>query len=769
MGRTALQKVYADFRQGFVTVANPLAYPEGSLKDIINFDILDNGTIKLRPGLQQESSTTIDTGISYSDIERTSISSFLWTNVNNKGSEKIAVIQAGTFIFLYTVLKDRINLDQQLAKIDLEIPSEQRNIAISGTAGAGWFFIAHPSIRTKILKKDKTTGVFSLEDITIKIRDLAVWRGDTDQQTGLEKGSSLYPMHMYNLRNGGWPVTSDVSQASNADDGVNSNVDPVRYTNSSIGFYPPIYLSFFLGKAGGGDTLSEQNAFSPWAIKNDYFGNSLIPLGHFIVDAESWSRRGDADTPFVPSLPVTRFLERFYEWTEYPSNTQFYADRVWYSGAQGYREYDSPVVTDYDKKDNLDVSNTIYFSQQINADLGKVGFCYQANDPTAEDLNSLLPTDGGTITIRGAGDILTMKVFGTSLIVFATEGVWAISGIDINSFNADSFSVDKISNIGPTAVSTISSTNKDIYYIADDAIYALTSDEITGKASPVDITSAKIKDFYNEIPFSQKKQSKAFYDATNRNLYMLYSDIKDSASNIYNKVLVFNRDLAAFYKYELGTTNKSIFDGIFYPKDKISSIQLGVTVDNIAVTLNGESVYLETIFSTESANTIQLLTVDEADNGNIEFSFSSFSDTETFTDWGELYQGAVEFGFDTAGDIMRDSIKAPIIISHLERTEDGFKTNGNNGLELNKPSSCYMQYGWDWADQYIGGTELYRFKRNYVPYGLSDPFDYGVNVITSKNRIRGKGHSLGLKLTSGNGFDCRLLGLGIMFTAANKV
>jgi len=250
---------------------------------------------------------------------------------------------------------------------------------------------------------------------------------------------------------------------------------------------------------------------------------------------------------------------------------------------------------------------------------------------------------------------------------------------------------------------------------------------------------------------------------------MLYSDIKDSASNIYNKVLVFNRDLAAFYKYELGTTNKSIFDGIFYPKDKISSIQLGVTVDNIAVTLNGESVYLETIFSTESANTIQLLTVDEADNGNIEFSFSSFSDTETFTDWGELYQGAVEFGFDTAGDIMRDSIKAPIIISHLERTEDGFKTNGNNGLELNKPSSCYMQYGWDWADQYIGGTELYRFKRNYVPYGLSDPFDYGVNVITSKNRIRGKGHSLGLKLTSGNGFDCRLLGLGIMFTAANKV
>jgi len=130
MARAALQKVYADFRQGFVTVANPLAYPEGSLKDIINFDIKDNGTIKLRPGLQQESTTAIDTEISYTSLERTSITSFLWTNVNNKGKDKIAVVQVGTFIFLYNVLKDRIDLEQQLAKIDLGIPSEQTDIAI---------------------------------------------------------------------------------------------------------------------------------------------------------------------------------------------------------------------------------------------------------------------------------------------------------------------------------------------------------------------------------------------------------------------------------------------------------------------------------------------------------------------------------------------------------------------------------------------------------------------------------------------------------------
>jgi len=772
MARAALQKVYADFRQGFVTVANPLAYPEGSLKDIVNFDIQDNGTLRLRPGLQQESTTSVDTSIPYEAVENVSISSFLWTNVNNKGSEKIAVIQVGTFLYLYPVYKDRIALDEQIDKIDIGIPPESRNISISGTSGAGWFFIAHPSIRTKVLKKNKDTGIFSTEDIDIRIRDLSLWRGKTDEQTGLTKNRSLYPMHEYNLRNGGWPKQSYVSKASNADDGAR-RADPVRYTNEKVAFYPPVYLPFHLGKAGGGDLITEQNAYSPWALISDYFGNSLIPLGHFIVSAEEWSRDGVGDTRLDPDISETRYLERTYKWTSFPSNTEFYAGRVWYSGAEGYSETDSPSISTYDKKDNLDVSNTVYFSQQLGTDMEKAGLCYQSNDPTAEDLNNLLPTDGGTVTIRGCGDILSMKTFGTALIIFATEGVWSITGLDANSFKADSFSVDKISNIGPTSVSTISSTNKDIYYIADDAIYALSSDEITGQPSPVDITSAKIKNFYNDIPFSQKKKAKAFYDATNRNLYMLYSNIEDSASNTYNKVLIFNRDLACFYKYELGSTSKAIFDGLFYPKDKVSVTRKVVTIDGVAVELDGEDVYTEITFSTTSANTIQLLTVEESDTNNIEFSFSSFSDTEKFEDWGSPYQGSVEFGFDTAGDIMRDSLKAPVIISHLERTEDGFEADPQDPsgatLIATHPSSCQMFYGWDWAEQYKGGTQLYRLNRNYVPYGVSDPFDYGTSVITSRNRIRGKGHSLGIKLSAGYGNDCRLLGLGIMFTAAKGV
>lgn len=772
MARAALQKVYADFRQGFVTVANPLAYPEGSLKDIVNFDIKDNGTVRLRPGLQQESSVVVDTGTPYSELDRTAVSCFFWENVNNKGDSKIAIIQVGTHLYLYPVFRDRIAVESLIKKIDLEIPSEGTSIPISGTSGAGWFFIAHPSIRSKILKKDLYEEDYTVDDIDIKIRDLALWRGENDQQTGLEQGGSYTPVHAYNLRNGGWPKGCFVSNQSNADKGTSWR-DPAKYTRQINGWYPPVYLPFHLGKAGGGDDLREQNAFSPWALATDYFGNSLIPLGRFIVSAERWSRRGEGETPFNPAVPASKTLERYYEWTAFPSNIEFYSGRVWYSGAEGYREFDASPETAYDKKDNLEVSNTIYFSQQLDSDMEKAGLCYQENDPTAEDLNSLLPTDGGTITVRGAGKILSMKTFGTSLIVFATQGVWAITGLDSNSFKADSYSVDKLSNIGPSSLNTIYSTDKDIFYLANDAVYMLTPNEISGKPSTLDITSARIKDFYNDIPYSQKQRAKTFFDEANRNLYILYSDIKDTASPLYNKVLVFNKDLGCFYKYELSSVDKNIFDGLYYSKDTISSIKKPVTLDGVPVTLDGTTVYLETTYSTDSANTLQLLTVEKISNGNIGVSFSAFSDTRKFEDWGQPYQGIIELGFDTAGDIMRDSIKAPVIISHLERTEEGFEVDpyDPNGTSLisKHPSSCYMTYGWDWANVYKGGTELYRLKRNYIPESLADPFEYGVDVVTSKNRIRGKGHSLGIRLTSGFGYDCRLLGIGILYTASNRL
>ena len=157
-------------------------------------------------------------------------------------------------------------------------------------------------------------------------------------------------------------------------------------------------------------------------------------------------------------------------------------------------------------------------------------------------------------------------------------------------------------------------------------------------------------------------------------------------------------------------------------------------------------------------------------NGAAEFTFSSFTSENPKEDWGVPFTAFVEFGFDVAGDIMRDSLKAPVLISHLERTEDGFEIDPETSdLVLKNTSSCLMSYGWDWATNYGRQTQIYKFLRNYIPSGPSDLFEYGVDVITTRNRIRGKGHSLGVRLDSEAGKDFRLLGFGILYTQARQV
>lgn len=770
MVRAAQQKVYADFRQGFVTVANPLAYPEGSLKDIVNFDIQDNGTLRIRPGLRQETALTVATPYTVAEINNKALSVHVWDNVNNSGEEKIAVVQVGTYLYLFPMLEQGIDIDSPVGSpMNIGLPSTGESTNISTATGNGRLFVAHPSIRSFSLSKPLDTVI--KEDITIKIRDLDIWKGLNDNETGFNQ-TTLYPQHEYNLRNGGWPDSATVSKEPNPDNGITTS-DPVRYMRTKVGRYPKISMPFYVGRAGGGGGINEQTAFNPWQLQNDYFGNSIIPRGKFIVNAENWSRTGTGNTKLTGDS-TSNNLTKTYSWTSYPSSIEFYSGRVWYTGARGYKEQSS--LASYEKKDNLDVSNTIYFSQQLGTDFDKVGFCYQENDPTAEDINQLLATDGGTLAIRGAGDILDIKVFGTSLIIFSKQGVWAISGADTNSFKADSFSVNKISNIGPISGETILANSSNIYYIATDAIYELTVDEVTGNPTPRDITSARIKDFYNKIPLKQKERAKAFFDTSNRNLYVFYSDVEtpsDTTNNLeYNKCLVFNQDLGCFYKYEFNSDTHYVVDGLFYNKDQQTTLTTFITSDGNPVVSDGNPVVLEEEYSTSSLNNIQLLTV--VDNaGNAEIVFSSFTDTTNLEDWGGEYRGYAIPGFDTAGDIMRDSLKTPVIITHMERTEDGFEINPEDpeGTELilTNGSSCFMSYGWDWATEYKNSQQIYRFNRNYTPYGVSDPFDYGVDVITTRNRIQGKGNSLGIRLDSEAGKDCRILGIGILYTQAQRI
>jgi hypothetical protein len=69
-----------------------------------------------------------------------------------------------------------------------------------------------------------------------------------------------------------------------------------------------------------------------------------------------------------------------------------------------------------------------------------------------------------------------------------------------------------------------------------------------------------------------------------------------------------------------------------------------------------------------------------------------------------------------------------------------------------------------WGNQF----QAYKLLRNYIPSGVSDSFDYGESVIVTRNKLRGSGKCLSLKLESEDGKDMRILGWGVGVTADGK-
>jgi hypothetical protein len=119
------------------------------------------------------------------------------------------------------------------------------------------------------------------------------------------------------------------------------------------------------------------------------------------------------------------------------------------------------------------------------------------------------------------------------------------------------------------------------------------------------------------------------------------------------------------------------------------------------------------------------------------------------------------------------SKQIPYIFFYFTRTEDGY-TEVGNALELDNQSSCLVQSQWNWSDSANSGKwgsqfQAYRLLRNYIPSGGGDPFDYGDGVIITKNKLRGSGKTLSLKINSEEGKDMKLLGWAYPATATSNV
>lgn len=784
MARQSLEKVYADFRLGWVDVASELQQPQGSLRDIDNFNIDIDGALIKRAGMEE-------TGVQSSFTPTTSnprpISFHIWDNVADDVNRKFLMINyEGNRYRIFDISDGTIDLSSSNQKGSFTINASNAvtndsQARVSSTPAVGKLFVANSGHEPVVFSYNTNTDTITFDRLFLEVRDIELWRGPTDDDTGLNRvtDEEISVWHEYNLRNAGWPDRCGVSESEDPTDGVFPNARPYVYARRITGFYPNLAIPFSSGRAGGGNRVEEQVAFSPWAIENDYFGNTVPSVGRLISSINPFTRTGDSYETTTGGAGSTHIKTatniETAKLTEYPSSIAFYSGRIWY-GSNGV--YDTVTASAGYTPSEYFRGSKIYFSQTIQDDFTKASKCYQVNDPTAEDINQLLATDGGVISIKESGQIRGMQTLGPALVILSDNGMWRIAGKDFNSFTADSFTVDKISDSSVMSSTAFVATKDRLYTISSEGLF------VTGKVgsfsdiSHQDISSPKIKKFFYQLSESTVSSSVLRYD-DKRNTLFCFMNIPDVGEifdpTTFNTILVYNEDLDCFYKYSIFPPDEYTFVDAILGPDTGAEQQLESVTDSSLVDVTDSLGNVVTISTATNIRYIDssliMLFVKEDSSGEVTVNRligSTFSNATDFTDFGEDYIAYAEIGFDSIGSLVGDRKQAPYVLSYLRRVVQNFTSVVDEqqnviGFTPIPEVSCKLMYRWDWNSDTEGNNELYRLLRPYIPSFEGEELAYGEDVIKNKSRIRGRGTSLSLYLESPEGKDAQVLGLGVQY------
>ena len=596
----------------------------------------------------------------------------------------------------------------------------------------------------------------------VKIRDMFgvedVWEGqDLTEGMGLiVRPTELTGPHLYNLRNQTFATPK-----------INST-DNILYLFQYGGQYPSNAdnLNHALSPAPTQKRNSQVDHVWIEQLRRNPPGTFRAPMGFFIIDALSRGQsRLEEYEKLVEVHPGLRYKTLSLPPDATSGGARFvaeYAGRVFYSGF-------SNVVEQGDSK-SPKLSSYVLFSQLVRSDEDAFK-CYQDGDPTSKDLPDLLDTDGGFIRISGASNIVSMISVGRSLMVFAENGVWMISGNGDDGFTANNQMVTKITERGTQYPSSVSVVDGTVMYWSEDGIYHLRQNEY-GDWMSVSLTEDTIQTFYEDIESSEKVSCKGLYDSYDKKVRWVYNSHIGATGP--SKELVFDTQLGAFYPNETLTVAGNRYPRVcslaVIPPFRVGTNQEQITYGTADIVHEGSAVTYPRRIQVDGAKEVVYIAVYSYENGFVEYGFTTHSNTN-FRDWSEVDGEGVDAeavlvtGYLSGGDFSRNK-QVPYINFHLERTESGFEEFGTGDLEPVGQSSCIVQSQWSWNNSPANGKwgepfQAYRYRRLYSPYGPTDNFDSGEAIISTRNKLRGMGKVLSLKIATEPYKDLKLVGWSV--------
>ena len=747
------EKVYRTFIQGLVTEASPLTFPENASIDEENFVLNRDGSRSRRLGLDYENGfAKVASGFSAVDLQASKQSFHKWESPGGDTTVAIGIIRIKNKFWFANLLAaspsaallnggSPITLGG-LSNADIEIDIiNNKAVIVSSDLSNPVVLIYTPS-----------SQAVSTAGITIEIRDIY---GVNDGLAIDDRPETLSNSHKYNLRNQGWSekIVTDSTAFP----------DALEYTKDVLDVYPSNADDATLGK-NSNSAEEDFDKYNPNNLEKNSVSLFETAKGSSIINA--FNRGGSRSALY--DIPVPTDQE-----TGNISTVAAYAQRLFYSGV-------ASSISGGDSK-SPNYSGFIFFSKIIRNqdDFGK---CYQDLDPTNPDLNDLVSSDGGTIQIPDINKVVKIVASQSSVLVFAENGVWEVYG-DTGGFIATSFQVSKISTNGVSNPNSIVDVNGSFIYWSKAGIYMLAPESATARYAAKSVSLKTIQTLFLNIPDIGRNNCKGYFDEKENRVRWLFNDLSTYSTNNYiskyNKELILDLTLSAFYLNKFSdipdvTIPNSPFvaDYIDIPGYVISTAASDVVAgtDTVTHTSSGTVIVTEDI----EANRVTQF-------GYLTMMGSSWTITKaqstTFKDWvtestsGVNYSSFLITGYELFDDVMRKK-QATYLYVYLTKTEDGFTAAGSGTgahFTLNNQSSCRIQAQWNWANSGTGGKwgnefEAYKLLRNYTPTGATDKFDTGDSVVVTKNKLRGTGKALSLKIQSSEGKDMKLLGWAIPVT-----
>ena len=742
------EKLYRTFVKGLVTEASPLTFPENASIDEENFVLQRDSSRARRLGIDYEGGYSLtSTGYTSAQLATGKQSFHKWETPGGDTTVAIGVIRINDKLWFVDLLTTAPSSNLLNGGASITLSGLAAEEIETTTLNNKLIIVSEGLTRPVLLKYNSSTDIVTQSDITITVRD--IW-GVDDTLDINNRPATLSVSHKYNLRNQGWATGVQTT----------TGADAIDRTFTVIGVYPSNADHWTLGKISV-TSSSDYEKYDPDTLRKNSTSNFQVAKGSYIIDAFN---RGSSRI----SKSGIGGLGADQE-TGACSTVASYAGRIFYSGIN------SSITTSDARSPNY--SGYIFFTSVITGD-DKIGSCHQEADPSDPSINDLIASDGGSIQIPEATQIIKIVSGQSSLIVFADNGVWEIYG-DTGGFIATSFQASKISPNGVKNPKSIININSNFAYWSKAGIYLLTPEAASGRYKAQSISLTTIQSLFLDIPTLGKNNCKGFYDEKENRVRWLYNDSSTYTSanylNSYNKELVMDLTLQAFYTNSfssLASNSPYIADYIEIPGYSLAQADSIVMAgsDDVITSSSVTVVITEDIVSSRSTQ-YSYLTVT-----GTSFSISKLN-SQSFTDWetagsgtGADFSSYLVTGYELFQDTMRKK-QVPYIFFYFNRTEDGYELDGTD-LILSNQSSCLVQAQWNWADSANSGKwgdqfQAYRLLRNYIPTGVTDTFDYGDSVIVTKNKLRGSGKCLSLKIQSSAGKDMRILGWGVTATATS--